>query len=218
MEKNNQSQLLSGEKPHKEQSGIAESSESLDEYIRVGKPGIYVVLGAMLLVLAAVIIWGLIGKLPVTETVKALAVDTEMVKKYYQNGDMKHSPNIEAYLRMLAKEDILNNSDQLMFCFIDASRYIYADVEKFAKQTSMKMADQKNYTGEIAVRVGVPLSREECKEILFENEWVLGKCVTADYSWPLLITPDTDISDYELMMSDMTIITDEVAPISFLTR
>ena len=46
-----------------------ESPEKINEYIRVSGPGTYLIVGTLLLVLAALVIWGLTGTLPVTETV-----------------------------------------------------------------------------------------------------------------------------------------------------
>ena len=49
-----------------------ESPEKINEYIRVGGPGTYLIVGALLLVLVALVIWGLTGTLPVTETVTSV--------------------------------------------------------------------------------------------------------------------------------------------------
>ena len=47
----------------------AESPEKINEYIRVGNPGYFIMILAMVVVVAAILIWGLTGTLPVTETV-----------------------------------------------------------------------------------------------------------------------------------------------------
>ena len=44
----------------------AESSERLNEYIRIGKPGIILLIISLVLVLGAILIWGFTGKLYVT--------------------------------------------------------------------------------------------------------------------------------------------------------
>ena len=47
----------------------ANSRDGLDDYIRVSSPGVTAVIIALTVLVAAVIAWGLIGRLPVTETV-----------------------------------------------------------------------------------------------------------------------------------------------------
>ena len=53
----------------------ANSREGLDDYVRISSPGIVITIFALVLVTAAVIVWGLIGKLPVTETVTGVVLD-----------------------------------------------------------------------------------------------------------------------------------------------
>ncbi len=47
-----------------------ESPEKIDDYIRVSSPWTFLIVIALILVLAALILWGTTGSLPVTETVK----------------------------------------------------------------------------------------------------------------------------------------------------
>ena len=49
-----------------------ESPERLNEYIRVASPGVWVMVSALALVLAAFITWGVIGKIPVTLSVQGI--------------------------------------------------------------------------------------------------------------------------------------------------
>ena len=59
---------------------------------------------------------------------------------------------------------------------------------------------------------------EQAKNILFENEWVLSRCVSQDYNWFLVIRPEEDLSQYAFTLAEVTIVTEEVAPIRFLMR
>ena len=182
-----------------------QTTEGLDEYIRVGKPGTLIILTAMLIVLAAVIIWGLIGKLPVKETIKGLVVNTEKASELYGG---KVFPDF-------VKETYTGKT--YIYCFIDASRFNVMQVDAFGKEAVLEMPDHGRFTGRIIAFPGVPLSTLRCQEILFGNEWVTERCVKTDYSWFLLIEPDEDISKYEFMLADVTIVTEQVAPITFLT-
>ena len=180
------------------------SAENLDEYIRVSKPGTKVVLAALLVVLAAVIVWGIIGKLPVTESVKGLVVNRNVEEKYYETKGMK------------AKTQIPSGKN-LIYCFVDASRFKVIQIREFGEKATIEMPDHKRMTGTIKGQLEIPLSSQECKELLFDNEWVTERCVKTDYSWWLIIEPDCDVTDYEFMLADVTIVTEEVAPISFIS-
>lgn len=194
--------------PDEFSAGGASYSENLDEYIRVSRPGTKIVLAALLIVLAAVIVWGLIGKLPVTETVKGLVVNQEMAEELYSAEDD------EKKLDVYTKEYPV--SDYRIYCFVDASRYNMTQVRNFVEKAVIEMPDQHRLTGKIVSSIGVPLSKQACEEILFGNEWVTERSVQSDYSWWLIIEPDEDVRDYAFMLSEVTIVTEEVAPISFL--
>lgn len=186
------------------------SAESLDEYIRVSKPGTKIVLVALFVVLAGVISWGLIGKLPVTETVKGLVVDQSMAKAYYTNKEASKGSHA-SYVKTGDGKDVL-------YCFINASVYNLTQVRNFIKEVSIELPDHKRITGKITMQPLAPLTPPECREILFDNDWVTERCVTSDYSWQLIIEPDVDVTDYEFILADVTIVTEEIAPISFIVR
>ena len=42
--------------------------DGLDDYIRVGSPGLLIIVGALSLMLVATLIWGFFGKIPVTHS------------------------------------------------------------------------------------------------------------------------------------------------------
>lgn len=54
------------------------SPEEIDDYIKVTKPGMWLVLAAIVLMLTAVIIWGIVGEIEVNVIVNGEVV-TEMV-------------------------------------------------------------------------------------------------------------------------------------------
>ena len=57
---------------------------------------------------------------------------------------------------------------------------------------------------------------EEAKKVLFGNDWVTEQCVKQNYNWCLVIRPSEDLSQYVFTLAEVTLLTDEVAPISFL--
>jgi len=178
--------------------------EELDEYIRVSRPGVIVVIISLLVILAAVIAWGFVGTLPVTETVTGPVIDPT----YYSKTVLEKNP----YFKKIDDKAIR------IFCFIDASRYNGLAIEAFGEEVVLKMPDQKTFKGKIETHIKAPISREEAQKILFGNEWVTEQCVKQNYSWWLVIRPEENMKDYTFTLSEVTILTDEVAPITFLMR
>ena len=198
--KHRNNQWDSEEEPFRGQEA---GQEELNEYIRVASPGTFIVILSLLILAAAMIIWGFTGTLPVTETVTGLVIDTA---QYSQLNS--------------GKPDIIPDGEDafLILCFVDASRYNGQAIKEFGDQVSFKMPDQTTFTGTIETRSQAPVSKVRAKGILFDNEWVLEKCANQDYNWLLVIRPDDDISRYTFTLADVTLLTDEVAPIQFLMR
>jgi len=237
--------------------------EGLDEYIRVSRPSVMVVIISLLAVLAAVIVWGVVGTLPVTETVTGLVVDISVYDSMYpeevervKNGERLRktwvpsedamdstapvqADKAEEYAASVPAEetedstapvqpedvqepsslmaqDDAGNKNIAIFCFLDASRYNGQAIADFGDEAVLKMPDQTTYRGTIENRYDAPISMEEAKKILFDNEWVLEQCVRQNYNWWLIIRPETDISKYEFTLTEVTLLTEEVAPIQFL--
>ena len=180
------------------------SQEDLSEYIHACRPGVLAVIIALLVLLAAVIIWGFVGTLPVTETVTGLVVDRDVyVEKY---------PETESVLP--EAED----GQMLVLCFVDASRFNGQAIKAFGDEAVLKMPDQTTYKGRIETRYMVPMSMEEAKGLLFDNEWVKEQCVKQNYNWMLIVSPTQDLSQYAFTLAEVTLLTEEVPPIRFLMK
>lgn len=54
------------------------SPEQLNDYIKVSNPSIWAILGAIMVLLIAMIVWSITGSLPTTVTVKGIAKDGEV--------------------------------------------------------------------------------------------------------------------------------------------
>ena len=178
--------------------------DELNEYIRVISPGTFVVILAMLILVAAVITWGLIGTLPVTETVTGLVIDTTQYGQINPEGRSGLPSGL--------------TEGMLILSFVDASRYNGQAIESFGNQVRLKMPDQEICTGTIEAMAAAPVSMEKAKKILFDNDWILGQCVSQNYNWMLVIRPDQDLSQYVFTLAEVTFVTEEVAPIRFLMR
>lgn len=190
--------------PLRSQGSPEEGQEELSEYIHVTSPGIVVVIVSLLVMLVALIIWGFAGTLPVTQTVTGLVVDTAMYAKIYPKA-----------------ADVLPGADEgriVVFCFVDASRYNGQAIKEFGENALIRMPDQKTFQGTVDQEFLSPISMEQAKDILFGNEWVLEQCVAQNYSWWLEVCPAEDLSNYAFTLAQVTILTDEVAPIYFLMK
>lgn len=188
----------SEKKDYGKEEGFEGTQEELDEYIRVSRPSVVVVVVSLLIALIAVIVWGFIGTLPVTETVLGLVVDTSAYKTYYPD----------------TTED-LEEGRIFILCFVDASRYNGQAISDFGDDVVIKMPDQKTFKGKIEAVSLSPLSREESKKLLFDNEWVTEQCVTTNYNWYMSVVCEDDLSSYVFTLAEVTFVTEEVPPIEF---
>ena len=190
------------------------SQEDLSEYIHASRPGVIVVILSMLLLLTAVIVWGFVGTLPVTETVTGLAVDAAA---YEKRGliDTEQEPADPAEAQLF---DMIHDKEGkvMVICFVDASRFNGQAIKEFGDKAVLKMPDQHRVEGTIETRYMVPISAEIAKAILFDNGWVAKKCIKQDYNWMLIIRPDEDLTRYAFTLSEVTLLTEEVHPIQFL--
>jgi hypothetical protein len=181
------------------------SREDLNEYIHAARPGLVVVIIALLVLSTAVIVWGFTGTLPVTETVTGLVIDKDSYLEHYHGEDAD---------RILKAEDSRN----MILCFVDASRFNGQAIKEFGDEAVIKMADQNVLKGKINTRYRVPISMEEAADILLGNEWVLEQCVKQNYNWLLLIEPNDEIPQYAFTLAEVTLLTEEVKPIRFLLK
>ena len=209
------------------------TQEGLDEYIRVSRPSVMVVIISLVLALVAVIVWGFVGTLPVTETITGVVVDSskygeidpESLEAFREGegfaqaatskDEKEESPDVDPSTEPDAGE---LDEDIVVFCFLDASRYNGQAIADFGSEAVLKMPDQTTYKGTVESRFLAPISMEDAKLILFDNDWVLDQCVKQAYSWWLVIRPEEDISKYAFTLTNVTILTEEVAPIQFLMK
>lgn len=190
----------------------ANSRDGLDDYIRLSSPGVMITIIAMALVVAAVITWGLIGRLPVTETVTGVVAD--QYRDYTSAVGMAYTDQVKA-----AKTEGNKNENIRILCFLDSTRFNVQAVEEVSDKVTLEMPDHKMFTGTIEAKANrVPINREQAYETLFQNDWLTENCIHSEYSWPVLIEPDEDLADYEFTLAQVTFVTEEVRPISFFVR
>jgi len=180
--------------------------KGLDDYLRVGSPGVLITVCAMLLVVTALGIWGFVGKLPVTETVTGFV------------GDPGKTYSSEADFELARRDGDGQGHDMLVVCFLDASRYNMKNIEKFSDTAIIEMPDQNKFSCKIQTFSIVPVSRKEARQYLPDSDWLEERCITQEYSWVFALKPEEDISQYEFMLAKVTFQVDSVPPIRFLVR
>ncbi len=156
------------------------SPDKLDDYIRIAGPGIWILIAALLITVAAVFFWGFTGSLPKSVTV---------------NGVVDPS------------------NDNCVISMVDASEYNSDDLE--GKETVITLPDSSKINGTVEEVSVNPVSAGELMALL-DDDWMSSKLVTSDYSYMLLIRPEDDLSVYTNKVLSVSIITDQVKPISFL--
>lgn len=178
------------------------SQDGLDEYIRVSSPGLLVIIGALSLVLVATVVWGLTGRIPVTLEVTGCVVDPEV-----------------AALALGPKAEAAGGQESAwVVCYVDSSRYSADQIAGFEQGVSLAMPDRTSFRGSIAYVSPYPLSREEARLYLQDSQWVAERCASSDYSWGVLVRVDDDIAEHMYTTPQVTMTTEEVPPIRFLTR
>ena len=185
-----------------QQDGRKTSQDGLDEYIRVSSPGLLVIIGALLLVLVATVAWGFTGRIPVTLEVTGCVVDSKV-----------------ATLALGKQADAAGGQERAwVVCYVDSSRYSADQIAGFKEGVTLAMPDRTSFKGTIAYVTPYPLSRDEARGYLEGSQWVAERCASSDYSWGVLVRVDDDIAEHMYTTPQVTMTTEEVPPIRFLTR
>ena len=89
----------------KSKSELSRSPEKLHEYIRVGSPALYVLVGALVLVVASLLIWGFFGRIPRTLAEYGYMKDNEggtvclsLISVETDVGDLKSGSKATLYM------------------------------------------------------------------------------------------------------------------------
>ena len=106
-------------------------------------------------------------------------------------------------------------SDHVIYATVDAARY---DIKLLMeKDVEFKLPSGVNGRGKVVDTTKVPLSREEIDKNL-ESDFLASALVSSDYSNILKVETDVDLSQSALEVGEVTVIVDEVPPISFISN
>ena len=162
----------------------SESSERLNEYIRIGKPGIIILIISLALVLGAVLFWGFTGKLHETITVSGIVDITAQ-------GDVR--------------------------CFVDADSMNGKDLE--GRQVTIRMPDRSTSKGTVLSSTDSPMTQEELAEMYNYTRWEMNHLMgEGTYFYVIEIDAQKDLKQYQEDLVEVSVIMNEISPISFLIR
>ena len=182
------------------------SRDGLNEYIQVCSSALLLMIGALSLVLVATLVWGFTGKIPVTLTVTGCVFDNEVLSE-------SEDPEADA-----STDANTMPGGLWVVCFIDSSKYSEEQIKKFGDEVTITMPDRTSFKGKIEYITPYPLNKDEARQCVRDSEWVVEQCVNSYYSWGVAIQVQDDISDHMFTTPQVTMVTDEVPPISFLAR
>ncbi|MBQ6398927.1 MAG: hypothetical protein IJI21_02285 [Clostridia bacterium] len=185
------------------------SPEELDTYIRIVSPGTLILVTALALVLAALMIWGCTGTLPVTKRASGVMISIENRR---ENARAYDGRIIFAEKQNLPAEE-LRRCDACFFL----NAHEFSGDELTGRDVIISRPGKNAVRGVVASVEPVPYTREEILSE-FGSRWVVDSCVESDYSWVVTARLDGNEYDQSRTLVDVTIVTDNVRPISFLLR
>ena len=180
------------------------SPDRIDEHLRVGRPGVFVLIAALILVAVAFIVWGITGKLPVTKTVKGFV---------WVMSEEEYNALSEA-----DKELYADNWDiPLVMVLYDSSKYSY---QQFYQKTAViKTADGYTFECNAMTMTEVPQSRAELEPLIADkSDWLVERIVEGDYNYLAIYSVDKELKNHMYETVDVSVVVEEIPPIKFLLR
>ena len=179
----------------KKENQAPATPDRLDEYVRVCGTGTIVLMGALVMVFIAFLIWGLAGRIPVVETMTGMVIAT------YSDEEIDKSEDGEG--------------DLYIICFADASKYNWTYFS--GKSARIKAVDGFE-CGSRDLQVSTyPISSKEIYDY-YEVDWLKDKIIPSDYSYPMMVLADTSMREHMYQTVEVSVVVDEVSPITFLKR
>ena len=171
------------------------SADKLTEYIRIGSAGGFILIGALVIAILALLIWGFTGTIQETITDVGIVIEQE-------------------------------TDSHSCICFVDVD--LDTGVIPEGKAASIRMPDGRTFSGTMHYFSASPQSVDELKETYSADsnsaasseifsDWMMDKLLDGcDYAYLMAIETEGDISAYWHQIVQVTVVMDEVRPISFL--
>lgn len=171
------------------------SSKKLIEYLRVGNPGIYILITFLVIVVLSVIIWAFTGVLSLTEEITGIVLSDETAPV----------PTVS------------------VMCSVNAPAF--NDVELVGASASIRMADGRVFPGTVVSCPKTPVTATDyTSEIKLSDlpehciDWIRMQVVDGIYVYPVTITSEADLSEYDFQLANVSIVTGQLHPIAYLMQ
>lgn len=179
--------------------------EKLNEYIRVASPGTWILAAALVLVLAALIIWGVIGRIPVHFQILGIAVSEMKGVNYPASSDLEEEGVSEIY------------------CIVNPQSASSLSLDK--KDAVVLFPDGTRVTGTVTSLSASPSSVDEVKATLqsyvIDSDYVKNSLGLnqSDYWYEFIIEMDETVAlTYWCALTQVNIVAGQNAPISYLFK
>ena len=173
------------------------NSKNLNEYIRVGSAGGYILIGALVLAVVALLIWGFTGTVPVTFT------ETGVIA-----GNSADTHSCLCFVDANENLGVIPTGKAVNIRMPDGRTF----------SGTMTSYSKMPYSAEELKKM---FSESESAGQSGENfsDWVMEKLLDGcNYAYLMEIHTDEDVSDYWHMIVQATVVVGEVRPISLLRQ
>lgn len=191
----------------RESKDQVKSPDKLNEYIRVSTPAVWLLAAALAVVLAALIIWGTTGSVPVNTKTTGVGMRMD-----FNADEVNLKSEDEAYLR---KTYEVKN----LFCLVDSSVGMVKNLDN--KEASVVFRDGRRVKGTAHIIVSYMLEDDEIHKLLdsfhVDSKWIFSRLGSGEFRYPVYVELDETL-DYMYWgeTADVSIVVGEQRPVELL--
>lgn len=191
----------------RESKDQVKSPDKLNEYIRVSTPAVWLLAAALAVVLAALIIWGTTGSVPVNTKTTGVGMRMD-----FNADEVDLKSEDEAYLR---KTYEVKN----LFCLVDSSVGMVKNLDN--KEASVVFRDGRRVNGTAHIIGSYMLEDDEIHKLLdsfhVDSKWIFSRLGSGEFRYPVYVELDETL-DYMYWgeTADVSIVVGEQRPVELL--
>lgn len=191
----------------RESKDQVKSPDKLNEYIRVSTPAVWLLAAALAVVLAALIIWGMTGSVPVNTKTTGVGM-----RVGFNADEVNLKSEDEAYLR---KTYEVKN----LFCLVDSSVGMVKNLDN--KEASVVFRDGRRVKGTAHIIGSYMLEDDEIHKLLdsfhVDSKWIFSRLGSGEFRYPVYVELDETL-DYLYWgeTADVSIVVGEQRPVELL--
>ena len=108
--------------------------------------------------------------------------------------------------------DVTEDGDICVFVNAD----IFDGQQMVEKSVAVKMGDHSTFDGSVVSSSASPFTEDELEDAYGYSYWEMKNLITGVYSYIIEIDTEKDLSNYQGQLVEVSVIMNEVSPISFL--